>query len=158
MTHLQIGDPAPEFKLLNQDNEEVSSKDYQGKKLIVFFYPKDNTPGCTAEACSIRDNYVKLKRGGYEILGVSPDSPKKHRNFIEKFDFQYPLLADTDQEMMKAFGIWGPKTFMGKNYIGVHRSTFVIDEEGKIEKIYSKVKTKEHGSNLANDLLGIKQR
>ncbi len=152
MTHLNEGDKAPDFKGLNQDGVEIRSEDYKGKKLIVFFYPKDNTPGCTAEACSIRDHYKKLDRAGYNVLGVSPDSPKKHRNFIDKFDFQFPLLADTEQEMLKAFGVWGEKQFMGKTYIGVHRSTFVIDEKGKIAKIYNKVKTKQHGANLLEDL------
>lgn len=153
MTHLTVGDSAPKFEAINQNSETISSEDLKGSKYIIFFYPKDNTPGCTAEACSIRDHYNKLKKAGYKIFGVSPDSPKKHQNFIGKFDLQYDLLADTEQEMLKAFGAWGEKSFMGKKYIGVHRSTFVVDEEGKISHIYSKVKTKSHGQDLLNDLV-----
>jgi len=152
MTHLKVGDSAPKFTAINQNSESISSESLKGSKYIIFFYPKDNTPGCTAEACSIRDHYRKLQKAGYKAFGVSPDSPKKHQNFIGKFDLQYDLLADTEQEMLKAFGAWGEKSFMGKKYIGVHRSTFVVDEEGKISHIYSKVKTKTHGQDLLNDL------
>ncbi len=152
MTHLKVGDKAPEFNSINQNSEPISSESLKGTKYIIFFYPKDNTPGCTAEACSIRDHYKKLQKAGYKIFGVSPDSAKKHQNFIGKFDLQYDLLADTEKEMLKAYGAWGEKSFMGKKYIGVHRSTFVIDENGQLSHIYSKVKTKTHGQDLLDDL------
>lgn len=148
MTTLKVGDIAPDFTGVNEKNEVISLKDYQGKKLVLFFYPKDNTPGCTAEACNLRDNYSELKEKGYELLGVSPDSAKKHENFIKKFDFPFSLLADTEKEVLNAYEVWGLKKFMGKEYDGVHRTTFVIDEEGKIEKIIKKVKTKDHTAQI----------
>ncbi len=148
MTHLKEGDKAPNFSGINQNNETISLSDYKGKKLILYFYPKDNTPGCTTQACNLRDNYKTMKKQGYEILGVSPDSAKKHTNFITKFDLPFDLLADTELETIKAYGIWGPKKFMGREFDGVHRTTFVIDEEGKIEEIIAKVKTKEHAAQI----------
>ncbi len=150
MTTLKAGDKAPDFNIPNQDGELTSLKDFKGKKLVLFFYPKDNTPGCTAEACDLRDNIDALSNEGYHILGISPDSEKKHQNFIEKFDLPFPLLADTEQAMLKAYGVWGPKSFMGKDYIGVHRTTFLIDEKGKISEVISKVKTKEHAAQILN--------
>lgn len=150
MTTLKAGDKAPDFNIPNQDGELTSLKDFKGKKLVLFFYPKDNTPGCTAEACDLRDNIDALNNEGYHILGISPDSEKKHQNFIEKFDLPFPLLADTEQAMLKAYGVWGPKSFMGKDYIGVHRTTFLIDEKGKISEVISKVKTKEHAAQILN--------
>lgn len=148
MTHLKIGDQAPDFSGLNEKGATISLSDYTGKKLILFFYPKDNTPGCTAEACNLRDNYSELQEKGFELLGVSPDSPRKHTNFIKKFDFPFSLLADTELETIKAYGIWGLKKFMGKEYEGVHRTTFIIDEEGKIAQIFTKVKTKTHAEQI----------
>ena len=148
MTHLQEGDTAPDFSGITEKEESISLADFKGKKLILFFYPKDNTPGCTAEACNLRDNYVELKEKGYELLGVSPDSAKKHQNFIKKFEFPFSLLADTELSTIKAYGIWGLKKFMGKEYEGVHRTTFVIDEKGTIEKVFSKVKTKDHTAQI----------
>ncbi len=148
MTHLNEGDVAPNFSGINELGETTSLADYKGKKLILFFYPKDNTPGCTAAACNLRDNYDLLKEKGFELLGVSPDSAKKHQNFINKFEFPFHLLADTNQEVLKAYGVWGLKKFMGKEYDGVHRTTFIIDEMGKIEKIFNKVKTKDHSSQI----------
>lgn len=148
MTHLNEGDIAPTFSGINELGEAVSSEDFKGQKLILFFYPKDNTPGCTAEACNLRDNYDTLKSKGFELLGVSPDSAKKHQNFIKKFEFPFHLLADTEHEVLDAFGVWGPKKFMGREYDGVHRTTFVIDEEGKVEKIFKKVKTKDHANQI----------
>lgn len=145
---LSVGDKAPAFKGVIQDGSEVSLSDYKGKKLIVYFYPADNTPSCTAEGCSLRDNYKLLQKKGYEILGVSPDSPKKHTNFIKKFEFPFDLFADKDLEMTKAFGAFGWKKFMGKEYEGVLRSTFLIDEHGVIEAVISKVKTKTHGEQI----------
>ncbi|MCB0632532.1 MAG: thioredoxin-dependent thiol peroxidase [Lewinella sp.] len=143
-TNLQKGDKAPNFTGIDQNGNEISLSDYKGKKLVLFFYPKDNTPGCTAEACNLRDNYSELKAAGFELLGVSPDSPKKHQNFISKYSLPFPLLADTEQEVLKAYGVWGPKKFMGRSFIGVHRTTFIVDEEGKIAEVIEKVKTGDH--------------
>jgi peroxiredoxin Q/BCP len=148
MTHLKEGDQAPDFSGINEKDEPVSLSDFKGRKLILFFYPKDNTPGCTAEACSLRDNFGELREKGFELLGVSPDSAKKHQNFISKFDFPFSLLADTEHEVLNAYGVWGRKKFMGKEYDGVHRTTFVIDEEGTIEKVFTKVKTKDHAGQI----------
>lgn len=151
MSHLKEGDKAPAFTGLNEKGEEVSLSDYQGKKLVLFFYPKDNTPGCTAEACSLRDHYRELRDQGFELLGVSPDSARKHQNFIEKYDLPFPLLADTEQEVLKKYGAWGEKQMYGKTYEGVLRTTFIIDEEGKIEKIFRKVKTKSHAEQILEE-------
>jgi peroxiredoxin Q/BCP len=148
MSHLKEGDKAPDFNGLNEHGESVKLSDYAGKKLILFFYPKDNTPGCTAEACNLRDNYAELKAQGFELLGVSPDSQKKHQNFINKFELPFPLLADTEQEVLKAYGAWGEKSMYGKTYMGVLRSTFVINEEGIITNIIRKVKTKDHTNQI----------
>lgn len=148
MTHLKAGDKAPDFTGLNEKGESISLSDYKGKKLILFFYPKDNTPGCTAEACNLRDNYDDLTSKGYALLGVSPDSAKKHQNFINKFDFPFPLLADTELEVIKAYGAWGLKKMYGKEYEGLLRSTFIIDEKGKIEQVITKVKTKAHTEQI----------
>ncbi len=150
MMHLKEGDKAPDFSALNQDEKTVSLSDYKGKKLILYFYPKDNTPGCTTQACNLRDNYKTMIQQGYEILGVSPDSPKKHRNFIEKFDLPFDLLADTERETLNAYGVWGLKKFMGREYDGVHRTTFVINGKGIIDEIITKVKTKEHAEQILN--------
>ena len=147
-THLKKGDKAPDFTGIDQDGKEIALSDYKGKKLVLFFYPKDNTPGCTAEACNLRDNYADLKAAGFELLGVSPDSPKKHQNFISKFSLPFPLLADTEQEVLKAYGVWGPKKFMGRSFIGVHRTTFIINEKGIIEEVIEKVKTKHHTKQI----------
>lgn len=148
MTTLKVGDKAPKFSAKDQDGKVHSLEDYKGKKLVVFFYPKASTPGCTAEACNLRDNWEKFKEEGYEILGVSADSPKRQQNFKEKYDLPFPLLADEDKEVINAFGVWGPKKFMGKEYEGIHRTTFVIDEEGKIFDVITKVKTKEHADQI----------
>lgn len=152
MTHLNEGDKAPDFTGLNQDGESISLRDYTGKKLVLFFYPKDNTPGCSAEACSLRDHFQELKDQGFELLGVSPDSQRKHQNFIKKFDLPFPLLADTEQEVLQAYGVWGEKSMYGKTYMGVHRTTFLINEEGVIDKIYRKVKTKAHAEQILEDV------
>ena len=148
MTHLKVGDKAPHFEGKDENGNTISLADYKGKKLVLFFYPKDNTPTCTVEACNLRDNYDDLQDQGYEILGVSPDSSRKHTNFINKFGLPYPLLADTDREVLEAYGVWGPKKFMGLSFDGVHRTTFVIDEKGKIEKIIAKVKAKMHSEQI----------
>mgnify|MGYP003113464387 FL=1 len=148
MTHLKAGDKAPNFSALDQDGNTITLSDYKGKKLVVFFYPKASTPGCTAEACNLNDNYDRFKVQGYEILGVSADSAKRQANFRTKYGFQYPLLADEDKSVIEAFGVWGPKKFMGKEYDGIHRSTFVIDENGVLEDVITKVKTKAHAEQI----------
>jgi thioredoxin-dependent peroxiredoxin len=152
MKHLKIGDNAPDFTAFNELGELVKLQDYRGKKLAIFFYPADNTPACTAAACSLRDNYQELSASGIKMLGVSPDSQKKHQGFIKKFGFPFPLVADENMELMKAFGVWGPKKFMGREFDGVHRTTFLIDENGIIEKIFDKVDTKNHAEQIANSL------
>ncbi len=151
MTHLKEGDKAPEFQGLNEKGEEISLGQYAGKKLILFFYPKDNTPGCSAEVCSLRDSYTQLNEQGFELLGVSPDSARKHQNFIKKFDLPFPLLADTEQEVLKMYGVWGEKKMYGKTYEGVFRTTFIINEDGNIEKVFTKVKTKEHAEQILEE-------
>ncbi|MFK7935492.1 MAG: thioredoxin-dependent thiol peroxidase [Saprospiraceae bacterium] len=151
MTTLQAGDKAPDFTGINEKGETISLSNYKGKKLVLFFYPKDNTPGCTAEACNLRDNYQELRDKNYELLGVSPDSAKKHQNFINKFEFPFSLLADTEKEVLNAYQVWGLKKFMGREYDGVHRTTFVIDENGVIEKVIKKVKTKDHTAQILAD-------
>ena len=154
MTTLQAGDQAPQFTGKDQNGNTLSLEDFAGKKLIVFFYPKDNTPGCTAEACNLRDNYKDLQSRGFELLGVSADSEKKHQNFIEKYDLPFPLLADTEKEVINAFGVWGPKKFMGKEFDGIHRTTFIIDENGKIAHVFKKVKTKAHTEQILEEIEG----
>lgn len=142
MTHLNEGDQAPEFSATDQNGNEVTLSDYRGKKVVLYFYPKDDTPGCTAEACNFRDNYDELKEKGFEIIGVSADNEDKHRRFATKYSLPFPLIPDTEKEIIKAYGVWGKKKFMGREFEGIHRETFLIDEEGKIEKILTKVKTK----------------
>ena len=148
MTHLKVGDKAPHFSGINEKEEAVSLNDFKGKKLILFFYPKDNTPGCTAAACNLRDNYADLKAKGFELLGVSPDTAKKHQNFISKYEFPFPLLADTEKETLNTYGVWGMKKLYGREYMGVFRTTFIIDEKGVIEKVFTKVKTKVHTEQI----------
>ena len=144
MTSLKEGDKAPFFKGINQDGKEITSEDFKGKKLVLYFYPKDNTPGCTAEACSLRDGRDTLRRMGFEVVGVSPDSEKSHQGFIAKQGLNFTLLADTDKKIAEAYGVWGEKKFMGRTFMGILRTTFVIDEQGVIEKIFDKVRTKDH--------------
>jgi len=148
MTTLKTGDNAPNFSAKDQDGHVHELKDYKGKKLVVFFYPKASTPGCTAEACNLRDHWSSFQDKGYEILGVSADSPKRQQNFKNKYELPFPLLADEDKSVINAFGVWGPKKFMGKEYDGIHRTTFIINEEGKIEEVISKVKTKAHAEQI----------
>lgn len=148
MTTLKAGDKAPNFEAKDQDGNTISLNDYKGKKLVVFFYPKASTPGCTTEACNLRDNYQRFQALNYEILGVSADSAKRQSNFKTKNEFPFPLLADEDKKVIEAFGVWGPKKFMGREYEGIHRTTFIIDENGIIEEVISKVKTKEHTSQI----------
>jgi peroxiredoxin Q/BCP len=148
MTTLKAGDKAPDFKALDEQGNTVELSDYSGKKLVVFFYPKASTPGCTAEACDLNDNFDRFQAKGYEILGVSADSAKRQSNFKNKYGFKYPLLADEDKAVIEAFGVWGPKKFMGKEYDGIHRTTFIIDENGTIEEVITKVKTKAHAAQI----------
>lgn len=148
MNTLEAGDKVPDFTVNDQDGNPVSLSDYKGKKLVVFFYPKASTPGCTAEACNLRDNYSALKDKGYELLGVSADSEKRQSNFKQKYELPFPLLADTEHKVINAFGVWGEKKFMGKVYDGIHRMTFKVDENGVVEEVIKKVKTKEHADQL----------
>jgi len=148
MTPLKVGDKVPAFSVTDDRGNSQSLRDYSGKKLVVFFYPKANTPGCTAEACDLRDHYKELLDAGYSLLGVSADSEKKQRNFSAKYDLPFPLLADEDKEVINAFGVWGLKKFMGKEYDGIHRMTFIINEEGVVERVIEKVKTKEHAEQI----------
>ena len=150
MTPLKVGDKVPAFSVTDDRGNSQSLSDYSGKKLVVFFYPKANTPGCTAEACDLRDHYKELLDAGYSLLGVSADSEKKQRNFSAKYDLPFPLLADEDKEVINAFGVWGLKKFMGKEYDGIHRMTFIVNEEGIVERVIEKVKTKEHAAQILN--------
>ena len=151
MKILEVGDTAPSFEGVNQNNEKISSNDYVGSKWVIYFYPKDNTPGCTAQACSLRDGYDALRNHGIKVLGVSADGVKSHDKFASKFDLPFALLADEDKEVINKFGVWGPKKFMGREYEGIHRVSFVIDEKGVITHVIQKPKTKDH----ANEILGL---
>jgi len=148
MTTLKAGDKAPEFSAKNQDGKNVKLSDFKGKKLVLFFYPKASTPGCTAEACNLRDNWEQFQKKGYAIVGVSADNEKRQQNFKNKYELPFPLLVDEDKEVINAYGVWGPKKFMGKEYDGINRTTFIIDEAGIIEEVIEKVKTKEHASQI----------
>ena len=148
MTHLKVGDKSPSFSGLNQDSVIVANDDFLNKKLIIFFYPKDNTPGCTAESCNLSDNYEELLDQGFDVVGVSPDSVNSHVKFKSKYNLKFNLIADVEKKMSKLFGVYGPKKFMGREYDGIHRTTFVISEEGLIEKIFSKVDTKNHAQQI----------
>ena len=148
MKTLKIGDKLPHFECVNENEEIINSNQLIGKKLIVFFYPRANTPGCTAQSCNLNDNYEKLTSQGYEIIGVSPDTVDKQNKFAGKYGFKYNLLADDSKELIKAFGVWGKKKFRGNEYEGVLRTTFIIDEEGIIERVIDKVKTKEHADQI----------
>ena len=148
MTTLKIGDHAPQFEAKDNAGKTIKLTDYAGKKLVLFFYPKASTPGCTKEACDLRDNYQTFLTKGYDILGVSADAAKKQQNWIDKHELPFPLLADEDKAVITAFGVWGPKKFMGKEYDGIHRTTFIIDEKGIIEDVILKVKTKAHAAQI----------
>ena len=144
MTHLKEGDKAPEFSGVNQNEETVNLSDYKGKKVILYFYPKDMTPGCTAQACNLGENYSELTKKGFVVIGVSADSVKRHQKFTEKYELPFTLIADEEKEIIKSYGVWGLKKLYGKEYEGIYRETFIINEEGIIEKVILKVKTKTH--------------
>ncbi|MDD2634578.1 MAG: thioredoxin-dependent thiol peroxidase [Bacteroidales bacterium] len=151
MSNLKIGEKAPNFKGVNQEGKEINLEDFKGKNLILYFYPKDSTPGCTAEACDLRDNYEMWMSKNYEVLGVSPDSEKSHQKFIEKHQLPFDLISDTDKKILKLYGAWGEKKMFGKQYQGVLRKTYVINKEGKIDAIFDKVKTKDHTNQILNE-------
>lgn len=145
---LQIGDTAPEFTTTDQDGNTVNLSDFKGEKVVLYFYPKDDTPGCTAQACNLRDNYDLLLSKGYKVLGVSVDDQKSHTKFKKKYNLPFPLLADTSHEIVEAYGVWGEKLLFGREYMGIIRTTFVIDEEGLIEEIIQKVDTENHTDQI----------
>jgi len=151
MNTLKKGDAAPQFTAKDQDGITHKLSDYKGKKLVIFFYPAASTPGCTVEACNLRDNYTLLKDKGYELLGVSADTEKKQKTFQTKQNLPFPLLADVDKELINAFGVWGPKKFMGREFDGIHRTTFIIDEQGVIEDVITKVVTKNHAAQILRE-------
>jgi len=148
MFHLNIGDQAPELDIKDQNGKMHKIADYQGKKVILYFYPKDMTPGCTTQSCDLRDNYENLKADGFEVIGVSADDEAKHQKFIEKHSLPFNLLADVDKDLLNRYGVWGEKKFMGKIYDGIHRTTFIINEKGMIVNIIKKVKTKIHTEQI----------
>ncbi len=148
MNTLQVGDAVPNFTSTDQDGNSVTLSDFKGQQFIVFFYPKASTPGCTAEACNLRDNYQVLQDQGYTLLGVSADSEKRQKNFANKYELPFQLLADEDHSVISAFGVWGPKKFMGKEYNGIHRMTFKVDGNAVVTDVISKVKTKDHAAQL----------
>lgn len=149
---IQVGDKIPEILGIDQNGKEVKAKDYAGKKLAIYFYPKDNTSGCTAQACSLRDNYSELKKAGYEILGVSVDGEASHQKFISKYELPFTLIADTEKTLVQAFGVWGEKKMYGRTYMGTFRTTFIVDENGVVEKVITpkEVSTKEHAQQILN--------
>lgn len=148
MNTINEGEKAPQFEGKDQNGNTIRLSDFKGKKLVLYFYPKDDTPGCTKEACNLRDNYQALKDQGIEIIGVSADTESKHQKFIDKYDLPFPLIADTEKEIIQAFGVWGEKKFMGKTYDGIHRITFAIDENGNVIKRFDKVKTADHAAQI----------
>ncbi len=148
MDTLKVGDMVPNFTVNDQDGNSISFSDYKSKRVIVFFYPKASTPGCIMEACNLRDNYEELQKQGFELLGVSADSEKRQTNFRNKYKFPFPLLADEEKEVINAFGVWGPKKFMGREYDGIHRKTFIINVDGIVERVIDKVKTKSHAAQI----------
>ncbi|MCU4163620.1 thioredoxin-dependent thiol peroxidase [Carboxylicivirga caseinilyticus] len=152
MSVLKEGDKAPVFKGINQDNKTITLEDFKGKKVILYFYPKDNTPGCTAESCNLSENYDELTSKGFEVIGVSPDSISSHQKFIAKHNLRFNLIADTEKEILEMYNAWGEKKLYGKTYMGVLRKTFIIDEEGTITKIFEKVKTKDHTNQILSEL------
>lgn len=151
---MNIGDKAPEVLGIDENGKEILLSHYKGKKLVLYFYPKDSTSGCTAEACSLRDNYAALRKQGYEVIGVSVDSEASHRKFIDKYELPFPLIADTDKKLVEAMGVWGEKSMYGRKYMGTFRTTFLINEEGIIERIFlpKEIKTKTHGEQILENI------
>ena len=150
MNQLNIGSTLPAFVGVDQNGEEISSNDFSGKRLVVYFYPKDNTPGCTAQACSLRDDYSALLENNIAVIGVSADSVSSHKKFIDKFQLPFPLIADTEKTLLNLFGVWGPKKFMGKTYDGIHRTSFLFDVNGLLVKVIEKPNTKNHAEEIIN--------
>lgn len=149
---LKAGDKAPDFTGKDQNGKMVSLSDFKGKRVVLYFYPKDMTPGCTAQACNLGENYSELQKRGFEVIGVSADDEKRHQKFIDKYSLPFTLLADTDLTVIKAYGVWGLKKFMGKEYDGIHRTTFVIGTDGKLEAVITKVNTKDHTAQILEEL------
>jgi peroxiredoxin Q/BCP len=152
MKILREGDEAPAFEAVDQQGEKITLEEFRGKKVVLYFYPKDNTPGCTAEACDLRDHYKRFQEEGFEVIGVSADSEASHQKFIVKYELPFRLIADTDKKVLQAYNAWGEKKMYGKAYMGILRKTFVIDEHGVIEKIIEKVNTKEHSKQIFEEL------
>lgn len=152
MTTLKKGDTAPEIKGIDQSGNAFSSASLSGKRIILYFYPKDMTPGCTVQACNLRDSHSELQKQGFEVIGISADDDKRHAKFVEKYDLPFTLIADTELSLIKAFGVWGPKKFMGREFDGIHRTTFVIDGNGIIDAVISKVNTKDHAAQILAEL------
>lgn len=150
MTSLQVGDKAPAINSIDENGNPITLTQFKGKKIILYFYPKDDTPGCTKEACSFRDSYAVLQKKGFVVLGVSVDTEKKHQKFIQKYELNFPLIADTDKKVVNDYGVWGLKKFMGREYMGTNRVTFIIDEKGKIEHIITKVDTENSAQQILN--------
>jgi thioredoxin-dependent peroxiredoxin len=148
MAKLAVGEKAPQFAATDQNGKTFELSAQKGSKVVIYFYPKDDTPGCTAEACNLRDNYADLLAKGYKVVGVSPDNLKSHVKFADKFELPFPLLPDPDKTIIEAYGVWGPKKFMGKSYEGVLRTTFIVNEEGNIERIIDNVETKNHTEQI----------
>ncbi|MEZ5069846.1 MAG: thioredoxin-dependent thiol peroxidase [Bacteroidales bacterium] len=148
MTELKIGSKAPDIRAVDQNGEPITLKEFAGRKVVLYFYPKDDTPGCTAEACDLRDNHSRFREEGYEVIGVSADSEKSHRKFIEKYDLPFRLISDPDKKVLQDYGAWGEKKMYGKAYMGILRKTFVIDENGIVENIIEKVDTKAHSQQI----------
>jgi peroxiredoxin Q/BCP len=147
-THLQVGQKAPAFSGVDQDGKKVSLNELKGSKLVLYFYPEDDTPTCTIQACNLRDNYSLLKKNGFKVIGVSPDAEDKHRKFREKYDLPFTLLADPQHKIIEKYGVWGEKNLYGRKYMGIHRTTFVIDENGVIQKIFLRPKNKAHAEEI----------
>jgi thioredoxin-dependent peroxiredoxin len=152
MIKLKEGDKAPDFTAIDQSGKSISLKDFKGKKLILYFYPKDDTPGCTAEACNLRDNYAVVLKKGFKIVGVSIDDIKSHNKFIDKYSLPFPLIPDIDKKIVNDYGVYGEKTFMGRKHMGIIRTTFIVSEDGIIEKIFTKVDTKNHTEQILSGL------
>ncbi len=152
MNMLKIGDVVPNTKFVDNLGKTHTLEDYKGSKIILFFYPRANTPGCTAQACNLRDNYQKLIEKGYVVFGISADNISQQNRFSEKYSFQYLLIADNEKDLINAFGVWGPKKFQGRDYEGIHRTTFLIDENGIITRVINKVKTKDHATQILEEV------